>query len=152
MSLSWLLPPVWSTWSLLFFLGWLPPKSSSSQSSAKYSFSETRADLLLEDTAGVLDSSGCGDPWRRVLELPRPLMALWYSARAKTDVAVFSRAPTDGGMELLSLLGATSLWLWAAGKLFRGRTGRRGLMGESGSLSSEQLLLLCGIDIKLNNL
>ena len=137
------LNPVCSSLSLLFFFGWNSSESSSNQSSARYSSSGTRADLLLAETAGVLENWGCVRPWRRLLALPKPRMALWYSSRAKTDGTgaslTFSRP--DFGMELVSLLVGASCWFWAAGKLLLGRTGWRGLTGHSVSLSSEELLL-----------
>lgn len=133
--------PFCSTRSLLFFFGWTSSKSSSSQSSATYSSSGTRADLVLEETAGVLENWDCDRPWRRVCALPKLRMALWYSSRAETDGAgdslAFSRPKL--GIKLASLFGGGSLWLGAAGTLCLGRTGRRGLTGQS--LSSDELLL-----------
>lgn len=139
--------PFCSTRSLLFFFGWFSPKSSSSHSSARYSSSGTRADLLLVETAGVLENWGCDRPWRRVLALPKPRMALWYSSRTKTDGAGASLTLSlpELGIGLASLIAGTSFWLWAAGKLCRGRTERRGLTGLSESLSSEELPLFYGI-------
>lgn len=62
----------------LFFLGCMSPRSSSSQSSARYSFSGTRAALVLVlAQAGVLLKAGSDRLWesRRVLALPRLFMA-----------------------------------------------------------------------------
>lgn len=138
------LGPFCSIRSLRFFFGWISTKSSSNQSSARYSSSGTRADLVLEETAGVLESWGCERPWRSVLALPKPLMALWYSSRANTDGVEACLMPScpEVGTEAASLFAGGSFWLWAAGKPCLGRTGRRGLTGVSGSLSSELLLLI----------
>lgn len=132
--------PQSSSLILLFFFGWISSKSSSNQLSATYSSSGTSADLLLEETAGVLENWACDMPWRRDLALPKPRMALWYSSRSKTDATGGALALSRA--ELASLFGGISFWLVAAGKLCLGRTGRRGLTQQSMSLSSEELLLL----------
>lgn len=67
-------------------------------------------------------------------------MALWYSSRAKTEGAGVSLSRPKLGIKLVSLLKGTSFRLVAAGKPALGRTGRRGLTGQSDSPLSEQLL------------
>lgn len=111
------LDPLCSTRSLLFFFGCISPKSSSSQSSARYSSSGTRADVLLVEAAGVQDNCGCVKPCRRDLALPRPRMALWYSSRANTDGAGASRMLSRPvfGTGPSSLVGRTSFRLKAVG-------------------------------------
>lgn len=122
---------------LLFFFGRISSKSSSSQSPARYSSSGTSAEVLLDDTAAVLESWGCDRPFRRALALPKPRIALWYSSRSKTEVAEGSLACSrpELGTELASAFGGNS-WL-VVRKLLLGRTGRRGLTERSESLSSE---------------
>lgn len=128
--------------TLRFFLGWTSLRSSSSQSSATYCSSGTKADLLLADTAGVLVKAGSDRLWvrRRDLALPRFCMAFWYSSLPESDCggnAVSLTAYTEGR----SWLGGNSCEDWAAGERGLDRTGRRGLNEQSESESSEELLL-----------
>lgn len=127
--------------TLRFFLGCTSLRSSSSQSSARYCSSGTKADLLLADTAGVLVKAGSDRLWesRRDLALPRFCMAFWYSSLPNSDCggnAISLTLNTEGK----SWLGGNSCEDWAAGERGFDRTGRRGLSEQSESELSEELL------------
>lgn len=126
--------------TFLFFLGCMSPRSSSSQSSARYSSSGTRAVLVLVlAQAGVLLKAGSDRLWerRRVLALPRLFMAWRYSSGPHgpedTDVAVGGGGGgcLDACTGEASSRGGASGAEGAAGKRCLGRTGRSGLMGSS---------------------